>query len=381
MRAVFWGTYDLGKPRLPILLAGLRRNGVEVIECHADPWAGVADKSQIRGLGRRLGYLLRWLAAYPGLLLRYLRLPAHDVALIGYLGQIDVLLLWPLARLRGVPIVWDVLLSLYNTVVEERRLVGPRHPLALLLFALEWLGLRAADRLVFVTAAQEEYFRKTFRLPAGRTHSLFVGAETGPFPLRPPLAPPVPGEPVRVLFYAQFIPLHGSEVIVRAAQELRGEPFEWVVIGKGQEEQRIRRILDEDPVPGLTWIPWVEYETLHQWIHRADVCLGIFGESDNAAMVIPNKVYQVIATGTPLITRDAPALRELIDVAEGEEPGLYLVPPGDPAAVVAALRRFREERASLTGRELFPELRYRITPEAGGVRMRQILEAAIEGKS
>lgn len=374
MRAVFWGTYDLGKPRLPILLEGLRRNGVEVIECHADPWAGVADKSQIRGLGRRLGYLLRWLAAYPGLLLRYLRLPAHDVAVIGYLGQIDVLLLWPLARLRGIPIVWDVLLSLYNTVVEERRLVGPRHPLALLLFALEWLGLRAADRLVFVTAAQEEYFRRTFGLGAGRTHALFVGAETGPFPLRPPPAVPAPDAPVRVLFYAQFIPLHGSEVIVRAAQELRGEPFDWVIIGKGQEEQRIRRILDERPVPGLTWIPWVEYQTLHQWIHGADVCLGIFGESDNAAMVIPNKVYQVIATGTPLITRDAPALRELI---VGEEPGLYLVPPGDPAAVVAALRRFRDERATLAGRELFPELRYRITPEAGGVRMREILETAI----
>lgn len=378
MRAVFWGTYDLGKPRLPILLEGLRRNGVEVIECHADPWQGVADKSQISGLRRRLGYLARWLAAYPRLLWRYLRLEAHDVVVIGYLGQIDVLLLWPLARLRGVPVVWDVLLSLYNTVVEERGLVGPRHPLALLLRALEWLGLRAADHLVFVTAAQEAYFRRTFGLRAARTHALFVGAETAPFPLRPRTAAPPADQPVRVLFYGQFIPLHGAEVIVRAAQELRDEPFEWVVIGKGQEEQRIRRLLDEKPVAALTWFPWVQYEELAGWIHRSDVCLGIFGESDNAAMVIPNKVYQVIAAGTPLITRDAPALRELID---GEEPGLYLVPAGDPGALVDALRRFRGERAALAGQDLFAELRARITPQAVGARMAAILAAAAERRS
>jgi glycosyltransferase involved in cell wall biosynthesis len=183
--------------------------------------------------------------------------------------------------------------------------------------------------------------------------------------------------PVKVLFYGQFIPLHGAEVIVRAAQALAGEPFEWVIIGKGQEEQRIRRLLDERPVPHLTWVPWVEYETLRDWIDGADVCLGIFGDSDNAAMVIPNKVYQVIATGTPLITRDAPALRELID---GEEPGLYLVPPGDPAALVDALRRFRRERAALAGSDLFPELRVRITPEAMGARMVEILTDAVAAR-
>jgi glycosyltransferase involved in cell wall biosynthesis len=377
MRAVFWGTYDLGKPRLPILLEGLRRNGVEVIECHADPWRGVADKSQISGLGRRLGYLLRWLLAYPGLLWRYLRLELHDVVIVGYLGQIDVLLLWPLARLRGVPVVWDVLLSLYNTVVEERALVGPRHPLALLLYALEWLGLRAADRVVFVTRTQEAYFQRRFGVRPDRTRALFVGAESGPFPLRSRRPAPPDDAPVKVLFYGQFIPLHGAEVIVRAAQALAGEPFEWVIIGKGQEEQRIRRLLDERPVPHLTWVPWVEYETLRDWIDGADVCLGIFGDSDNAAMVIPNKVYQVIATGTPLITRDAPALRELID---GEEPGLYLVPPGDPAALVDALRRFRRERAALAGSDLFPELRVRITPEAMGARMVEILTDAVAAR-
>ncbi len=58
-------------------------------------------------------------------------------------------------------------------------------------------------------------------------------------------------------------------------------------------------------------IPWVDYDTLHQHIADADVCLGIFGTSAKAANAIPNKAYQILAVGRPLVTRDSPAIREL----------------------------------------------------------------------
>lgn len=47
LRVIAWGSYDLGKPRVRILLRGLRENGVEVLECHRDVWQGVEDKSQV----------------------------------------------------------------------------------------------------------------------------------------------------------------------------------------------------------------------------------------------------------------------------------------------------------------------------------------------
>ena len=123
MRIVVWGTYDLGKPRVRILLRGLRENGVEVLDCHTQVWNGVDDKSQVNGIWAKLKILLRWLGSYPGLIWRYLRLPRHDAVLLGYLGHLDVLALWPFAKLRGVPLVWDAFLSLYDTVVDDRKLV------------------------------------------------------------------------------------------------------------------------------------------------------------------------------------------------------------------------------------------------------------------
>jgi hypothetical protein len=45
------------------------------------------------------------------------------------------------------------------------------------------------------------------------------------------------------------------------------------------------------------------------------VVLGIFGAGRKAAMVVPNKVYQAAAVGRPLVTRDGPALREVLTPA------------------------------------------------------------------
>jgi glycosyltransferase involved in cell wall biosynthesis len=377
MKAVLWGTFDLGKPRNRILLRGLRENGAEVLVCHRDVWRGVEDKSRLTG-PRRLLFLLRWLLAYPGLIVRYLRLPRHDVALVGYLGQLDVLVLWPFARLRGVPVVWDAFLSLYDTVVDDRALVPPRHPLARLLFAWEWLAGRAAARVVLDTRAHAESFARTFGLPAARMASVPVGAEPEAFPVAPP---PRSEGPVRVLFYGQLIPLHGVETIVRAARGTKDSKddkdskdggFEWVIIGQGQEEETVRRMLAEEPLERLRWIPWVPYEELAGQIRAADICLGIFGAGAKAGNVIPNKVFQVLSCGRPLITRDSPAIRELLD----EGPGVYLVPPADPEALLAALRRFRSERAALAGVALHAAARERITPRAVGRELVGVLEAA-----
>ena len=131
-----------------------------------------------------------------------------------------------------------------------------------------------------------------------------------------------------------------------------------MLIGRGQEESAIRTLLAQTPVRHLTWIPWVEYEALSQHIAAADCCLGVFGASEKAAQVIPNKVFQVISAGRPLITRQSPAIAELAGEATD---GLYLVPPEDPHAIVGALAAFRRDRSRLTRRTLYPDLRARIS--------------------
>ena len=366
MRVVLWGTYDIGKPRIRIMRRGLLDNGVEVIECHREVWRNVEDKSQLKGWIRMLFIVSRWLLSYPWLIVCFLRAPKHDAVVVGYMGVVDVLVLWPFAKVRGIPIVWDAFLSLYNTVVEDRRMAAQRSPAARFLYAIEWMACRAADRVVLDTRAHADYFVETFGLPARRSAVVWVGAEPEVFPSTMDDVLSDVDEKV-VLFYGQFIPLHGMETIICAARKVRDEPFRWVLIGSGQEEGRIRELLDQSPLPRLEWLPWVPYRDLSHWIRRADVCLGIFGDTDKAARVIPNKVFQILSSGKPLITQDSPAIRELL--GDGMH-GIRLIPAADAEALAVAVRESIEDSC---GAGLYSAIRAKLSPEFIGRQLVDVI--------
>lgn len=375
-----WGTYDTGKPRTRLLLKGLRLNGASISECHANVWAGIEDKSQVKGLGRRLALLARWLGSYPRLLWRLARAPRPDIILVGFPGMLDILLAASIARIRGIPLAWDMFMSLYDTVVEDRRMLREGGIAARLLRALEGFALKRADLVFLDTHAHARRVERLFRLPTDSLPAVWVGVESEHF--QPPSSTDAfhaDGTPstaaLRVLFYGQFIPLHGIATIVEAARLTRDEPIAWQIIGQGQESPRIRDMLDEQPLQQLQWDAWVDYAELHARIAQADVCLGIFGKSEKAASVIPNKVFQIVSMQRPLITRDSPAIRELLEHAP---PCVSLVPPDDPVALAEAVRSLAR-----TARPLGPchgVLRNAIGADAVGRQCVEVLVHYFSGK-
>jgi glycosyltransferase involved in cell wall biosynthesis len=308
MKILHWGTSDKGKPRTRILLAALNSAGADVTEIHHDLWTDIEDKSQLSAGQLALRYA-RWLAAYPVLLWRFLTAPKPDAVLLGYPAQVDVLVLWPVAKLRGVPILMDLFISLYDTAVVDRGLARPGSLKARLLWAIDWLACRAADRVIIDTAAHARYVEELFDLAPGSVGSVPVGVEEGHFQWQ---APAIPGARPQVLFYGQLIPLHGIEVVLSAALSDRGKAFDWVIIGAGQDTAKVRAALGTQTPDHVTWSSWAPYAELKEWIAKSDICLGIFGGSRKAASVIPNKVYQALACGRHVVTRASPAMDELI---------------------------------------------------------------------
>jgi glycosyltransferase involved in cell wall biosynthesis len=374
LKVVYWGTYDLGKPRNRILLRGLRENDVEVIECHREVWRGVEDKSRILGWAKKSVFIWTWFRVYPRLICRYLRCSRHDAVVVGYLGHLDVLVLWAFAKFRGVPVVWDAFISLYDTVVGDRCLVGRLHPLALIIYAWEWLACRAADCIVLDTQTHADFFKELYNLSEEKLQVALVGVEPENFRRAKPEAGHCRREcQYTVLFYGQFIPLHGIDTIVQAARQLENEQVCFILIGQGQEEQKIRDILASHPLQNLQWIPWVEYSDLINWIDKSDVCLGIFGATAKASRVIPNKVYQVVASGKPLITRESPAIRELF--SSGANP-VSLVEAADPIGLAAEIRKLMHlPKAGMEGYS--DVVLTRITPQAIGRQLKSILENVV----
>jgi glycosyltransferase involved in cell wall biosynthesis len=91
--------------------------------------------------------------------------------------------------------------------------------------------------------------------------------------------------------------------------------------------------------------------------------------------VIPNKAFQALACGTPLVTADTPAARELL--TDGEN--ALLVPPADATALAAAIRRLADDpalahRLADAGRATYEA---RASEEVLGTQWRKLLESLL----
>jgi glycosyltransferase involved in cell wall biosynthesis len=313
VRVLAFGTYQRDYPRNAQVRSCLRRAGVDVVECHAPIWDGRRD-----AWSAGLGTLARLVVAESRLALR--RAADADVVLVGYPGHFDV----PAARLaaRGKPVVFDPLVSLFDTLVGDRQRFRAKSLAARALFAIDRAAFRAADFVVADTKSQAAFYVDRFGLPPDRVGVCFVGAEERLFS-----PPSVAAAPFHALFVGKLIPLHGLDTILAAARLAPEIAFR--IVGSGQLEPEL-----VNAPPNATHVPWVDYEALPSVLRSAGCALGIFGMSAKASRVIPNKAYQALACGVPLVTADTPASRELL--TDGED--ALLVPPGDAHALARAVR-------------------------------------------
>ncbi len=333
MRLMWLGTYERAYPRARVLVRGLRELGVEVVERQRPVWERERHKA---GAFLRPVPLLRasgrFAAAWGALALEGAREPGVTAVVAGYPAQPDALPAWFVARARRVPLVVDMMISLADTLGGDRARAGRLAAPALA--GIDRMTLGLADLVMADTGAGADWLAERFGVPRGRIIAVPVGAEPDRFP-----ATPHPPGPPTALFYGKLAPLHGVATVLEAARRPGAPPVR--LIGDGQLGGWLEAELARDRPAGLSWERWVPYEALGAEVGRAAICLGVFGASAKAARVVPNKVWQAMAAGRPIVTADSPAVREVL--RDGHT--ALLVPPADPAALAAALARLAGDRA------------------------------------
>ncbi len=361
-----FGAYDTRKPRVRLLLDALRRAGALEEEILIPAWEAVPE-TNIPSRGHVFRVLWRMACGYPRALWRLAKTPRETAILLPYPGIIEILLLAPIAWVMRRRIVLDAFLPIYDTVAGDRALVK-RGVVTGLIWWFEKIALGRATLILVDTDAHGDYFAREFDLPRERFVTVLVGAEAAFAPeaaqddSAEDVLGPVDDRPI-VLFYGQLIPLHGLPTILEAAALTKGRGMRWVVIGRGQLEPMLREALVRGEA-NVEWIEWVDYERLPAVIGRASLCLGVFGASDKASRVIPNKLFQQAAVGKPVITRSSAAVDML---AERFPSSVITVPAGDPQALADAVVKALGDRNALAAlpREAMREL----SPDAGVARL------------
>ncbi|MDD4287132.1 MAG: glycosyltransferase family 4 protein [Candidatus Peribacteraceae bacterium] len=280
------------------------------------------------------------------------RWPSHaiDALYVVFPGHYVMPLAWWLARKRKIPIILDVFISLYETEVEDRKRVSQWNPKAWMLWLIDWSACALAETILIDTEEHRDFFVKRYRIAREKFLVIPVGCRTDLFFPRATEQQ----ETFRVRFHGSFIPLHGVETILHAAQELKNDGIVFELAGKGQTLPAMQKLAEELDLTNVRFVGMKPLREIPDFIAGADACLGIFGTGAKAKRVIPTKAFEILAMGKPLITARSPATERVFRDRENA----MLVTAGDPRDLAEKIRELKTHSdiaASIAqnGRSLF----------------------------
>lgn len=279
-------------------------------------------------LSESKSYLLRMLSVAWQLLVASLtgKLRSADAVFVGFLAQP----IMPLVKVlhRGV-IVSDAYFSLYDAMVNDKQKVRQRSMTAKICYWLDRFMLKHSTLCFTDTNQHVHYLRNFFQVPQADIRRLWISAESKPISL----ANHDQGT-FEVFFWGGFIPLQGVDTIVRAAAMLKNDAVRFTIFGTGQTFDTCRDLAVQLNANNIKFSGWQTPENIAAQAKRSHLALGIFGTTDKASRVIPNKVYEAMAMGIPFITMRSPAADELLT----ENRDCILVDPGSPQQLADAVR-------------------------------------------
>ncbi|MFW5851492.1 MAG: glycosyltransferase family protein [Bacteroidota bacterium] len=284
MKIIFTGNYSAGYNRISIILEGLKNlPEITVIEypiqnkkkCNIQELRSVLKQGDVIFL--------------PSFTHKYVRF---------------------IKRHTDKPICFDPLISKYMTKVLDYKLVWKYSPRALKNYYKDKRALSACDFMLADTNTHKEYYAKSFSISRSKIFVLPIGVNTDDF--KPHTIKNKNNLITKVGFYGGFIPLQGVSNIIEAARLLSNKPhIQFELVGNGFEYSDMVKKAESYKLQNLAFIDWQDFHKLPDIISSWDICLGIFGNTPKADVVIPNKIFHYAALGKPIISKKTPAIYEL----------------------------------------------------------------------
>ncbi|MEX0788003.1 MAG: glycosyltransferase family 4 protein [Anaerolineales bacterium] len=306
--------------------------GVEIIRC------GVRGGGQRSWTSRGAGFLSFMVTAFWA----GLRVPGIDLVWGTSPPLPQAVAAWAVARLRRVPWVFEV----RDLWPEFAIAVGAlRNPVWIWL-ARSWESFlyRHADRLILNSPGFVDPV-----LARGGRRSAIVPIPNGVDPAM--FDPTSNGGDLRIRlglegkFVALYAGAHGVSndlaVVLDAAEHLLTESgIAFVFVGDGREKGALVREAIQRSLVNVTFAAAVAKEEMAPVLAAADCGIAILQPLPAYRTTYPNKVFDYMAAGRPIVLAMEGPIREVV---EGARAGIG-VPPGDAVALADAVRRLAADR-------------------------------------
>lgn len=293
MKVCFFGSYVKSSNDIPsgnggiLLRKILESQNVQVVECH-EPMEKISDCFR----------------AYWKLFCKHRKIN-YDILIIPWRGILTL----PLAKLiHRKPIVYFPAFSIYDTLVNDRKKFSKNSLKAKIIHFIDKTACRWANLVILESTAEIDYFVNEFNSPKDKFCQLWLSVYEPLFPCLPFKSQT---EEFTVLYFGEFIPLHGVDTIVKTAKILRDrKDIKFILCGHGQTLPEIQKFVENYGLTNVRLLGMVSVDTLLENIKNSDICFGIFGTSEKSKKVLTNKTYQILASRKPLLTMESPTSKE-----------------------------------------------------------------------
>lgn len=245
---------------------------------------------------------------------------------------------WLIARLKRVPFVLEVRDLWPDFAVELGVLKNPI--LIRIAKALERFLYRSADLLVVNSPGFVEHI---CREGGHRERIILVANGVDPAGFDPE----ADGSHVREEFGLgdRFVSLYAGahgipndlEVVLRAAREAEAEDGVFLFVGAGRDYERLQGLAAEWALGNVIFAGVRPKSEMRDYLAAADVCIAILQPLPLFNTTYPNKVFDYMAAGRPVVLAIDGVIRAVVEEAGA---GTY-VAPGDPEALLQAVRAYR----------------------------------------
>src|SRR5215510_1541584 len=148
----------------------------------------------------------------------------------------------------------------------------------------------------------------------------------------------------------RFVVLHAGniglsqnlEIVLHAAEQLRDRPdVVFVFVGDGAKKKELQDIAERRDLRNVVFLPFQPREMMDQSYATADVSL-VSLKRGLAGVIVPSKVYNVLASGRPCIAAVEPDC-EVADIIHRHDCG-FVIGPGDASALRARILELTADR-------------------------------------
>lgn len=318
---LMFGDFDYSYPREITLRHGLEKNDINVLDCR------LGERRNLVGWKK----IIILFPAIVKLIYKFYRTDLDSVrAIIVPRGNH---LLVPVAKLLSliteIPLIYDAFDPLFRTAIME----DENGLLVKYKYILEYLILRLPDKLLVTTSTFKQLYAKDYSLSLNRFEVIPPSANEDRFYPRDLSS----YDDFTVLYWGNFHPHHGVDIILEAAEILSDKKIQFILIGEGEERERYRKRSMEAGLDQVHFPGRLSDSELINNIERSHVCLGVFSDHQLAQCSITNKVFEAMAMGKPIITENSEATRSLPDNA------LIRVPPTSPEELAKEIRCLQQD--------------------------------------